>query len=223
MNRTIDYAAALLLAVISWAANAANFDCGKASTKTEELICTDAELSKLDEELSKAYREAMAQGVNKDSVKQWQKTWLFLIRDSCADAACLKKVYTSHISQLGEHSKMVSMGSTISGKYERYYRGKRDKHSATINVFELPNNRAGVLGSAIWVGNAARAYVNTGEIDGVFQLHGKKVRYTEPEEGSCRLTITFEKKALVVTDDNSRCGGLNVSFNGEYRRICDAK
>jgi len=223
MTRTLNYTAALLLVVISWAAHAASFDCRKASTKPEELICADTELSTLDEQLSNAYREALTKGVNKASVKEWQKNWLFFSRDSCAEAACLKTVYASHLSELREYSKMALMGTVISGKYERYYRGNRYKHSASINVFELQKNRARVLGSAIWVGNAASGNVNVGEIGGVFPLDGTKLHYNEPEEDSCLLTITFAKNALVVTDDNSRCGGLNVSFNGEYRKLGTGK
>lgn len=219
MTRTLNYTAVLLLAVISWAAHAASFDCRKASTRIENLVCTDTELSTLDEQLSNAYREALTKGVNKASVKQWQKQWLFFTRDSCTDTACLKTVYASHVSELREYLQIASTGTVISGMYERYYRGKSDKHSATINVFELQKNRARVVGSAIWVGNAAKGNVNVGEIDGAFPLDGNKLYYKETDEDSCHLTITFAKNALVVTEDNSRCGGLNVSFNGEYKRI----
>ena len=38
---------------------AASFDCAKAVTNIEKMICSDAELSKLDEELSKAYSEVL--------------------------------------------------------------------------------------------------------------------------------------------------------------------
>lgn len=223
MTRTLYYTTALLLTVISWAAHAASFDCRKANTRIENLICTDTELSTLDEQLSNAYREALTKGVNKASVKHWQKNWLFLTRDSCADTSCLKAVYASHVIELREYSKIASTGTSISGNYERYYRGKPDKHSASIHVFELQKNRTRVMGTAIWIGNAARGNVNVGEISGVFPLDMNKLHYNKPEEDSCFLTIKFAKNALVVTDDNSRCGGLNVSFNGEYRKLVTGK
>ncbi len=40
-------------------AQAASFDCGKAKTRVEKLICANAELSKLDEQLSREYKAAL--------------------------------------------------------------------------------------------------------------------------------------------------------------------
>lgn len=219
MKRTFDYITAMFLVAASGVSDAASFDCAKAATKTEKLICGDAELSKLDEQLSAAYREALVKGANKDSVKQWQKRWLFFTRDDCPDVPSLKKAYTSHIVELQEHSAVASSKAVVSGKYERFYRGKPDKHSATVNIFELEKNRVRIVGSAVWVGNADTGNVNLGEIDGVFPLKGNKVHYSGSENDSCRLTITFIRDALIVSDDNSQCGGLNVSFNGEYQSI----
>jgi hypothetical protein len=41
--------------------NAAGFDCSKAMSDVEKLICDDDELSKLDESLNEAYRKALKQ------------------------------------------------------------------------------------------------------------------------------------------------------------------
>jgi uncharacterized protein len=41
--------------VLEFTAQAASFDCGKAGTKVEKIVCSDADLSKLDEELNAAY------------------------------------------------------------------------------------------------------------------------------------------------------------------------
>lgn len=39
-----------LLCLVAVPVQAASFDCGKAGTKVEKLVCADAELSKLDED-----------------------------------------------------------------------------------------------------------------------------------------------------------------------------
>ena len=85
--------------MLGFAAQAASFDCAKAGTKVEKLICGDAELSKLDEELSAAYKAALQDQSEAESIKQAQKQWL-KERNNCADAVCLNKVYRVRIPEL---------------------------------------------------------------------------------------------------------------------------
>lgn len=75
---------------------AASFDCEKVGTKVEKLICANADLSKLDEDLASAYGSALAQADKPDTLKQAQKTWLKL-RNTCADPTCVKRAYESRI------------------------------------------------------------------------------------------------------------------------------
>jgi len=98
--------------VLSWlvlltTAQATSFDCAKASTKVENLICGEAELSKLDDELSKAYRQALDQGEDKQKVIKEQRQWLKESRNSCDASNCLKSVYQNRISELGRKPKIV--------------------------------------------------------------------------------------------------------------------
>ena len=80
-------------------AQAASFDCGKANTKVEKLICGDAELSKLDDELGVSYKDALQDEKQADVIKQAQKQWMKQ-RNGCADAACVKRAYEARISSL---------------------------------------------------------------------------------------------------------------------------
>lgn len=84
---------------LSLTAHAASFDCAKASTKVEKLICGDAALSKLDVELNAAYKTALQDEKQADTVKQAQKQWM-KERNGCADAACVKGAYEARLSLL---------------------------------------------------------------------------------------------------------------------------
>lgn len=81
------------------AAHAASFDCAKAGTKVEKLICGDAALSKLDEELNVAYKAALQDERQAGTIKQAQKQWM-KERNGCADAACVKSAYEARLSKL---------------------------------------------------------------------------------------------------------------------------
>lgn len=85
-------------------AQAASFDCAKAATAVEKTICADAELSRLDEELARAYAQALAEAADRQAVKSGQRTWLRNTRDVCADAMCLKAGYEARIVVLAQGS-----------------------------------------------------------------------------------------------------------------------
>lgn len=86
----------LLLAATS---QATSFDCEKAATKVEKMICADPELSKLDEELAKTYQNAMKDEGQAEVIKSTQKLWL-KERNHCEDAACVKQAYASRLQNL---------------------------------------------------------------------------------------------------------------------------
>jgi uncharacterized protein len=223
MPRTI--CCVTLLWILSWfiTSQAASFDCLKATTKIEKLICSDPELSKLDEILSRTYKTAIAASTSKHTVKLWQQTWLFSVREPCNNIECLKEAYLSQIDEMNEYTEANSAGSVFTGSYERYYHGKPDKHSATIDVLELKNMRVRIIGDAIWVGNPDTGNVNTGEINGLSQIVGNKVHFQDPISDTCILDITFAENALAVVDEKMECGGLNVTFEGQYRKIIHEK
>jgi Uncharacterized protein conserved in bacteria, putative lipoprotein len=53
---------------LSVQAIAASFDCAKANTKTEHLICDNPDISKLDEDLESAYKNALNTPTNSDAI-----------------------------------------------------------------------------------------------------------------------------------------------------------
>ncbi|MBI1276245.1 hypothetical protein GC177_09795 [bacterium] len=69
-------------------AEAASFNCAKASHPLEKLICSNPSLSKLDEDVSNAYKAKLALLFDKAAFKGQQKDWMAIIRKRC-DVACL--------------------------------------------------------------------------------------------------------------------------------------
>jgi uncharacterized protein YecT (DUF1311 family) len=80
---------------------AASFPCDKAQSRIEKAICADAEVSTLDEHLARYYQAARAalQGAVQCLAAD-QRQWLNSVRNRCADAGCLKKVYLERLSEL---------------------------------------------------------------------------------------------------------------------------
>jgi hypothetical protein len=95
------------------------------------------------------------------------------------------------------------------------------------NIEIAAGSRRGTLklsGNALWGGRdperVARGGVHIGEINGeVLAPRGDRLDYTDDETDadSCHVKMRLLGPYLLV-EDNNRCGGLNVSFSGVYRR-----
>jgi uncharacterized protein len=80
----------------------ASFDCNRANTAVEKLICGDNELSKLDDELNNVYKSALMKlkANDRQNLLEEQKSWLKYTRALCDDLTCLKKTYAQRIKEL---------------------------------------------------------------------------------------------------------------------------
>jgi uncharacterized protein YecT (DUF1311 family) len=96
------------LALPAWA-YAASYDCGKASTAVEKLICSDDQLSQLDDELVDIYKHAVKEEKGGSVIKNSQGGWL-KSRNNCGTspyakdkswlAACIKHEYEYRLAAI---------------------------------------------------------------------------------------------------------------------------
>ncbi|WP_374354427.1 DUF4431 domain-containing protein [Chitinimonas sp.] len=113
----------VLLALWPWVSGiAASFDCQKARSPAEKLICQDSELSRLDEELSGLYQLVKRQvGDSKAFQQQTRASWKQ--REQCTDKACLQDWYRrqqANLSrQIGAPCLSYRQPVALSGKLQR--------------------------------------------------------------------------------------------------------
>lgn len=88
---------------------AASFDCSKAATTTETLICKDAKTSTLDGQLQQTYKDALAIAAHssKKALVEEQRHWITYMRNVCQDEACLQQAYTDRIAVLARNEKDI--------------------------------------------------------------------------------------------------------------------
>ena len=79
---------------------AASFDCTKASTSVETMICNDKALSSLDDDLAKAYESAVLLSDHPGEIKRRQREWLRNVRERCTNETCLKAAYENRLAEL---------------------------------------------------------------------------------------------------------------------------
>ena len=82
-------------------AAAQSFDCAKAQTRVEKMVCADRAVAELDEYLGRYYAAARAEIPGAAACLQSdQAQWLKSTRDACADGACLKSAYLNRLAEL---------------------------------------------------------------------------------------------------------------------------
>ena len=101
-----------VFASLSLAAQAASFDCAKASTLIENAICASPELSRKDEALGRLYQSALKQN---PAVRTEQVNWL-RDRNRCIDERCLNSAYDRRIDELRVLSSANTSGAAPSEK-----------------------------------------------------------------------------------------------------------
>lgn len=73
-----------------------------------------------------------------------------------------------------------------------------------------------VTGNAMWKGLGDNVHV--GELDGRYAPEGNLINYSDGEDiYDCKVSMRLVGPFLIV-NDNTQCGGVNVSFSGVYRR-----
>lgn len=89
MKRWMGLVACLVIGQVQ----AASFDCSKAGTKVEKLICADESLSERDEQMAEAYRTSLKQAAAPEALKKRQLQWLKDLRRYCKTAKCVEGAY----------------------------------------------------------------------------------------------------------------------------------
>ena len=102
MRRSL-FVATCLATIFSGRIYAASFDCNRASTPTEHMICGSRELSTLDDEMMDFYKRARASlssDQEKTALLQSQRNWVRQRNAQCHDIQCLMTTYQNRVEDL---------------------------------------------------------------------------------------------------------------------------
>jgi uncharacterized protein len=88
----------------------ASFDCSKAVSVMEKLICRDVQTSALDGKMQQTYKTALAAVVpySKSDLVEEQRHWITYTRNICQNTACLRQVYIARIAMLARNEKIIA-------------------------------------------------------------------------------------------------------------------
>lgn len=101
-------AAVFVFSIPSFAASA-SFDCAKASTANEIAICSDADLSVLDETLAAVYKEARGNVSDSERLKIEQINWIKSLGTCDGNVDCLINAYKTRMLVLDYSDGQLSL------------------------------------------------------------------------------------------------------------------
>lgn len=90
----------LIFIVLNADVFAASFDCSKSSTDIENIICSNDELSNMDDDVSSLYSQAKSVLPDKERLKKEQIQWIKETRSCGLDPNCISIKYTNRIQEL---------------------------------------------------------------------------------------------------------------------------
>lgn len=92
---------------------AASFDCNKATTLVESLICSDDRLSQLDDSLDESYKKTISNSTQKTKLKSEQLSWMKSVRNKCKNYECLATSYEERINALTSSNPLKKTDKNI--------------------------------------------------------------------------------------------------------------
>lgn len=197
--------------------DAAGFDCAKAKTKNEKWICASEAISKLDDNMNYQYQNLLKLYVQNQAIRQWQKEWLKSDQLKCQDSDCLERAYKKRIAELKSANNAEANTKGYTGKYTRIINGKIDSNQADLLLIGLSGQRVFISGTSIWKNPGSPENVRTGEISGYGILRGGVVSADKRE--LCGANFQLSDQDYLKVEDESGCGGMNVTFNGIYKGL----
>ncbi len=126
-----------LFMALCWAmpTQATSFDCKRASTQVEQLICATPELSQADDHLKKSYDQLLKLVPSQRSLKQQQRSWLANVLNHCLNSACLAREYNARIEILeaDTQSLLTSNNANVCGTIVGFI------NRGTLSVLSVPS------------------------------------------------------------------------------------
>jgi uncharacterized protein len=103
---------ALSMMTASASAHAAagpSFDCTRATSQVNQMICASPELSARDRRLAEHFRAMLGRpGVDGAALKREEAAWLRDVRDACQDAGCVAQAYGARDGELLERGRQAA-------------------------------------------------------------------------------------------------------------------
>ena len=134
--KTLLYSAILLLICLSLSASAQSFDCSKATSEAESLICSDGGLQYLDTKLTELYQQSLFNTKETQKLLNEQRNWL-KERDKSINPEDMKASYGKRIKELEEELAKIEPINLKDIEGTPYYFSHRPPYDLSSGKIDL--------------------------------------------------------------------------------------
>ena len=195
--------------------NAASFNCEKASGEFEKTVCSDSNLSILDEQLAQTYKEARSKSGEQEQLKKTQLEWIKSTRKCASNVECIDKAYKERVSVLNSVDNQQSNSTktaSLDGKY--IFNGEGSKNELQVKNAGVGQIKFSISTEGISVDEMGSRCVG-GIDDNVAKMKGSVATFTD--EDGCKLVMDLKGDNVVVQEQNcSSYHGAQCTFDGTY-------
>jgi uncharacterized protein len=235
-------AAGAMCLVFGNALGAPSFDCAKAESRIEKLICSTPTLSQLDVELGKTY--GVAHAIGGDDVLRSQRAWIEKVRNACDNGAfkegeyieCLQLAYLVRIETLRTDDRFRDKlfvrkpaPSVVFGRYSELDDDCVVSGPAKCESCEPETVCRGKAESYVQIDKGAGNAVNVKlelsffnghkcSMEGVGEWVDGVLRLPDGLGGetACVLLLKFEHGILIAADPMNSCKQNNCGVRGGF-------
>lgn len=208
-----------MIIFLSSDADATSFDCKKAQSKNEVIICNDPELSALDEKMAASYTKALSLSIHPEYLKFRQKNWIKIQRYLSTGQPDYKE------SLKVSYREQIKYLDSISPDTKIYVNAENAKahefcYECGDSIIEITNTKKRFI---IWGGasyhrvlseeNNRSVYTNC-DFDG--SLSDQNLGIAKEQYGE--IKFRFEEQKLIITDikDEYFCPGFSNLRSMEF-------
>lgn len=176
---------------------APSFDCARAQTPVERMICASPELSDLDAELGRVYaaRRMTLTAGEVAAMKQAQRQWLKQT-STCRDAYCVKQAYEERLRELGAGDQAAASDE----ERRDVLVGERPYETLTITGKKDLGSEDAEISYAFTAADAKTQCEALNGDDPVDQCVTKVMQQEQDNDGGMRGTIVANCRTGIFTD-----------------------
>lgn len=207
----------------SCSALSASFNCKKASTDIEKIICNSKELSKADELLAQSFKKARNKVTNADNLKKLARANLEYRQNKCGkDESCLKQWYSDSISFYDQIAKGGDIYVYIPRDWEDYLENeykidRTDEDELISSMFES----APVVNQKTPAELFQREF-NVAKDEANYKLNYLKI-HCDGQINSSRNRISTLYDSISRTKNAGQAKSYHLSIEAEQRKIDSIK